>query len=159
MLYDTNDHDIKYEIESKTSLNHNPLKEFLYCDGINTLIYEYDAKLYQLNLSNVKHPNDLSQFQRMKCNVTNCPFSYQSRKERKYNWLNMTYLKRKNSIFAIHCNGVSGYRCSTGADRNIYKYTKKCAVLDLKQKEWIKCKGYPYKSTPIGTETFRCQLY
>eukprot|EP01084_Bolivina_argentea_P223982 378847_1 len=150
LLYEPNNNSditVKYEYISKKSIKCEP-QQFLYCNEQNGVIYEHKGKLYQLQLKDIKSDSDLydAQFKEIKQYKQKFRHKYDDGKLRrvknvKLEYLNMTYLKNKDSIFGIKC--MNGRRCK---DRiaTITERSVECGMFNINSGKWVDIPSYKY---------------
>lgn len=87
----------KYEYESTESIL-SP-HQLLYLEDKHAIIYEYNGKIYSLDLDNVKKEKDLSNFKELQ--QTNQYYSFDRSVIWRYKHLEMLYLKRLQLLFCV----------------------------------------------------------
>eukprot|EP01084_Bolivina_argentea_P095311 171379_1 len=146
ILYEQNDNHksmkAKYEFKSETKLKHNSLslpKQFLFICN-DKILYEYNGLFYQLKLKNIQTPNDLSNFKILRQNQQKFTFncSYQ-----RIQFLDMTYLSNKQSIFCVECYNNDLMKISCPKPR-FQSHSVLCGLFNINNNDWIDIKSYEY---------------
>eukprot|EP01084_Bolivina_argentea_P095312 171381_1 len=143
ILYEPyNNMNVKYEFKSKFLIDCHP-KQFIYCSNKNIIVYENEGKLFQLNLKNISKSFSLPRFESLKQNDRNFYLDENDCEDIQY--LNMTYLPNKQSIFAIKCKY---YIIEDQTDYSIEEtYSSQlgtCAIFDMNNNNWINIESYNY---------------
>ena len=161
-LYDPLTKETKYEFLSTKPWAHDTSPhQFLYAKDKQCIIYEYDAKLYQLYLNEIETDNDLSKFVEIKMNKElNLMLGHHGVTR---HWLEMVYIPNYESIFAVRCRRSH----LVGILQRIPKATSKmieknaaCRLFNMKDGGWNKVDEYKYyQQMTKKTFTIRALFY
>eukprot|EP01084_Bolivina_argentea_P025079 46664_1 len=154
ILYESNNYADKItalnEYQSTQQIKFKAYNQFLYCNGLDTVIYEWNANLFGLNVQNISSPENLFKFAKIKQNN----FMYHFEQIPTNFYLNMTYLPDKRSIFGICCSyAIWTYLSSS------YSHCKPmdalCGIFDMNTNEWTNIKPFKYSKIP-NNNAFDC---
>ena len=148
LLYDANTHETKYEFISSSPIIQNGFcqqRQFLYLEQEQSIIYEYNGKLYQLKLNEIASIDDFGKFNEIKAENDHNIRMDEAR------WFEMVYLTNESSIFAMQCfinsrkANQRQLKFNGGGKRQMRRAG--CAIFNTNTNEWTSTiSDYQYQS-------------
>ena len=166
-LYDPCTKETKYEYLSPISLGktnsvYQPFitpKQFLFIEHNQRIIYEWNGKLYQLDLNTIETDDHLTKFVEIDTEKS-IDLVLDSCKRSK-SWLKMVYLPNHRSIFAVKCVYIANRFKTRGRgqfnNEMMEKFTK-CRLFDIDNGIWTELDNYTYLTRKKRTYNFRVEL-
>ena len=150
-LYDPYTKETKYEYLSSKSLEHNIMpKQFLYLQNKQTMIYQHDKKLYELKMDVISQDDDLCKFIEIESgNEIDIELSFKVSGRRRlieHHWLQMVYLPKQESIFAVNCFFIR----SRLYEQNKSVQIAPCRLFNINERKWINIEDYKYETEELN---------